>query len=67
MAPNFKLMAFTMSVAIGSKWLLDTEDPGERRSAAVAADFGLTVVSLGVLAEQCRRGRSAARTCCRRW
>lgn len=36
MAPNFKLMAFTMSVAIGSKWLLDTEDPGERWGDAFA-------------------------------
>lgn len=28
MAPNFKVMGFTMTVAIASKWLLDTEDPG---------------------------------------
>lgn len=35
MAPNFKLMGFTMSVAIASKWLLDTEDPGERGSRDV--------------------------------
>lgn len=28
MAPNMKLMGFTMGMAILSKWLLDTEDPG---------------------------------------